>query len=160
MSKHSVYFFLLIFSVIISFAFAWKPQKDISQEQGLFFCYINGKPYSVDSVKANFRKITGGETQLSLNNARFVKFTFLNPSTKNINLEVADKREAFIRYEDPASSLVGIPVRGFVNISNLDEKNKVLSGDFEMELIMKVGGKDKTIKVTQGKMVNIPIVFK
>jgi hypothetical protein len=128
------------------------------EEAGIFTCVINGRPFVVENVKANLRKITGGEQQLSFTNDRFVKFSFLNPNPGKINLEEASVRQAYIRYEDPASNSLGAPINGFVNITNLDTQNKVLSGEFEMEL--RVKGNSKTIKVTQGKFINIPIVVK
>lgn len=150
---------LLLVSVLF-LSFSNKSRKQVSQSKGIFSCYINGKPFIVDSMKASIRKITGGEKQLSLNNERFVKFAFMNPSAKNINLESSNIREAYIRYEDPASSAVGVPVKGFINIISLDEENKILSGEFEMEIKMMVGGNSKILKVTEGKFSNIPIVFK
>jgi hypothetical protein len=150
---------LLLISVLFV-SFSTKSTNRASQDTGVFSCYINGKPFIVDSMKASIRKITGGEKQLSLNNERFVKFAFMNPSAKNINLESSNIREAYIRYEDPASNGVGVPVKGYINIINLDEENKVLSGEFEMEIKVTVGSTTKILKVTEGKLTNIPIVFK
>lgn len=150
---------LLLVSVLF-LSFSTKSSHQIAQDKGVFSCYINGKPFIVDSMKASIRKITGGEKQLSLNNERFVKFAFMNPSAKNINLESSNIREAYIRYEDPASSGVGVPVKGYINIINLDEQNKVLSGEFEMEIKVTVGTSSKILKVTEGRFSNIPIVFK
>ncbi|HSZ24492.1 MAG TPA: hypothetical protein VK766_02180 [Cytophagaceae bacterium] len=154
--------FLSLFLILIVFlSFSIKEsKKNHTEESGVFSCYINGKPFVVDSMKACIRMITGGEKQLTLNNERFVKFAFMNPSTKNINLESSTIREAYIRYEDPASSAVGIPVKGFINILNLDEKNKILNGEFEMELKVQLHNTTKILKVTNGKFSNIPIVFK
>ncbi len=151
---------LFLISVLFFSFSAKKSIEVVSNETGVFSCYINGKPFVVDSMTASIRKITGGEKQLSLNNERFVKFAFMNPSAKNINLESSNIREAYIRYEDPASSAVGIPVKGFINITSLDEQNKVLSGEFEMELKVKLNNTTKILKVTNGKFSNIPIVFK
>jgi len=148
------------FCLVVLLSFKFSKEVSDKEEQGIFSCYINGKPFIVDSLTASYRKITGGEKQLSLNNERFVKFAFMNPSAKNINLEVSDKREAFIRYEDPASSAVGVPIRGFINLTRLDEENKIVSGEFEMELQVKLGNTTKILKVTHGKFSNIPIVFK
>ncbi len=145
---------------VLFFSFSTKSQTQVSQDSGVFSCYINGKPFVVDSMKASIRKITGGEKQLSLNNERFVKFAFMNPSAKNINLESSNIREAYIRYEDPASSAVGKPVKGFINITSLDEEKKVLSGEFEMEIKVSVNNTSKILKITNGKFSNIPIVFK
>jgi hypothetical protein len=143
---------------VLFFSFSLKTTKITPEESGVFFCYINDKPFVVDSMTACIRKITGGGKQLSLNNERFVKFAFMNPSTKNIDLASSSVREAFIRYEDPASSASGIPVKGYINITSLDEENKVLSAEFEMEI--KVENSPKTLKITHGRLTNIPIVFK
>ncbi|HVD97070.1 MAG TPA: DUF6252 family protein [Cytophagaceae bacterium] len=148
---------LLLISILF-FSFSFKSTD--TQESGVFSCYINGKPFVVDSMKASIRKITGGEMQLSLNNERFIKFAFMNPSNKSINLESSSIREAYIRYEDPASSAVGKPIKGYINITNLDEENKMLSGEFEMEIQVKMNNTSKILKVTNGKFSNIPIVFK
>lgn len=84
----------------------------------------------------------------------------MNPTTKSITLEASTKREAFIRYEDPASNAIGIPVKGFVSLTMLDEENKVLSGEFEMEVQLTLGTTKKLLKITNGKFSNIPIVYK
>lgn len=150
---------VLLISVLF-FSFSTKSTTLVSEDSGIFSCYINGKPFVVDSVKASLRKITGGEKQLSLQNERFIKFAFMNPSTKNINLESSNIREAYIRYEDPASSAVGKPIKGFINITNLDEEKKIVSGEFEMEIKVSVNNTSKILKVTNGKFYNIPIVLK
>ncbi len=151
---------LLLISVLFS-SFSIQSSTQTSKESGVFSCYINGKPFIVDSMKASIRKITGGEKQLSLNNERFVKFAFMNPSAKSINLESSNVREAYIRYEDPASSAVGVPIKGYINILHLDEEKKVLSGEFEMEIQMKGSNSaSRILKITNGKFSNIPIVFK
>jgi hypothetical protein len=144
----------------VFFSFAFQTKETTAPESGVFSCYINGRPFVVDSMKASLRKITGGEKQLSLNNERFVKFAFMNPSAKNIDLELSSIREAYIRYEDPASNAMGVPVKGYVRILQLDEDKKVLSGEFEMELKVKYGNTFKILKVTNGRFSNIPIVMK
>jgi hypothetical protein len=150
---------LLLISVLF-FSFSTKRSINVTEEAGVFSCYINDKPFIVDSMTASIRKITGGEKQLSLNNERFVKFAFMNPSAKNIDLASSNIREAYIRYEDPASNAVGKPVKGYINITSLDEENKVLSGEFEMEIKVNVNNSTKILKITKGKFSNIPIVFK
>lgn len=142
------------------FSFSTKRSATTSENNGTFSCYINEKPFLVDSLTASIRKITGGEKQLSLNNERFVKFTFMNPSAKNIDLASSTIREAYIRYEDPASNATGVPIKGFINITSLDEENKVLSGEFEMEIKVNINNSTKILKITKGKFSNIPIVFK
>ncbi|MCS6824302.1 MAG: DUF6252 family protein [Cytophagaceae bacterium] len=106
------------------------------------------------------RKITGGEKQLTLNNNRFVKFVFLNPRPGYIDLQKASKREAYIRYEDPATNMICVPERGYVKIQSLDETNKLVSGEFEMDFTLRVPGKTTQVKVTEGKFINVPLVFK
>ncbi len=150
--------FLLV--SVLFFSFSSNHTTNVSEGAGVFSCYINDKPFVVDSITASIRKITGGEKQLSLNNERFVKFTFMNPSAKNINLSSSTIREAYIRYEDPASNAMGVPVKGYINIISLDEENKVLSGEFEMEIKVIVNNNPKILKITKGKFSNIPIVFK
>lgn len=126
-------------------------------QSGVFSCVINDKPYIIEGMHATLRKITDGQRQLSFSNDRFVKFIFLNPAVRKIDLSTATIRDACIRYEDPATNSLCRPSRGFVNIANIDESNKVVSGEFEMELVMNVNGVMKTIKVTHGKMMNIPL---
>lgn len=151
----------ILFCVVSMLFLSFIPKDThVSDEKGVFSCYINGKPFVADGMIASLRKITGGEQQLSLYNERFVKFVFMNPTARTIDLESSTIREAYIRYEDPASSAMGIPVKGFVNILNLDQENKVLSGEFEMELKVKLDNTTKILKVTNGKFLNIPIVMK
>lgn len=126
-------------------------------QSGVFSCVINDKPYVIEGMHATLRKITDGQRQLSFSNDRFVKFIFLNPAVRKIDLSTATVRDACIRYEDPATNSLCKPTRGFVNIMTIDEANKTVSGEFEMELVMNINGVMKTIKVTQGKMTNIPI---
>jgi len=152
--------FLIFIISVLFLSFTLKTSSTTTDDSGVFSCYINDKPFVVESTTASIRKITGGEKQLSLNNERFIKFSFLNPSSKNIDLSSSTVREAFIRYEDPISSSVGIPVNGYINITNLDEEKKVLSGEFEMEIKMNVNNTTKILKITKGKFSNIPIVFK
>jgi len=148
--------------LLVSYLFLSFSPKLIQEEEvsGVFSCYINGKPFVVDGMTASLRKITGGERQLSLYNDRFVKFAFMNPSMRSIDLEKSSVREAYIRYEDPASSATGKPIKGTVTILNLDEEKKVLTGEFEMELSVTVNNATKILKVTNGKFLNIPIVVK
>ncbi|MCU0429371.1 MAG: DUF6252 family protein [Cytophagaceae bacterium] len=146
---------LLIFLII---GFIGTSSFKSEESKGLFTCVINGRPYVVENVKASLRKITGGEQQLSLTNDRFVKFSFLNPNSGTIDLQMASIRQAYIRYEDPASNSIGAPVKGFVSITELDTENKEVSGEFEMELLVK--GNAKPIKVTEGRFINVPITVK
>jgi hypothetical protein len=122
-----------------------------------FSCFINDKPFVEENVSAILRKITGGETQLSISNERFVKFSFLNPKTmERIDLSNPGRR-AFIRYEDPASMLMGQPVKGYVYITSINQKDKLVSGEFEFDLQIKNGGQIKILKIKQGKFENLPI---
>ena len=82
----------------------------------------------------------------------------MNPSSKSIDLSSSTIREAFIRYEDPISSIVGSPIKGYINITSLDEEKKIVSGEFEMEI--KVKNSTKILKITKGKFSNIPIITK
>jgi hypothetical protein len=111
----------------------------------------------MENVMGILRKITGGETQLSISNDRFVKFSFLNPKVmEKIDLSNPG-RKAFIRYEDPASLLVGEPVTGYVYITNINQKDKVVSGEFEFEMKITNNGQTKIVKIKQGKFENVPI---
>ena len=51
-------------------------------------------------------------------------------------------------------------VQNKLGILNLAQENKVLSGEFEMELKVKLDNTTKILKVTNGKFLNIPIVMK
>jgi hypothetical protein len=127
-------------------------------KKGSFVCVINDKPFIIENMQANLRKITGGEVQLSFSNDRFVKFTFLNPVENNkIDVSVPG-REHYIRYEDPSTSLVGKPVQGFVVLDKIDEMNKVVSGTFELSIAVPMAnGTQKQIRVTQGRLNDIPL---
>lgn len=130
-------------------------------KKGSFVCVINDKPFIIENLQANIRKITGGEMQLSFSNDRFVKFTFLNPVVNNkIDVSVPG-RQHLIRYEDPSTSLVGKPVQGFVVIDKIDEQNKVVSGTFELSITVPMtNGTQKQIRVTQGRLNDIPLEFR
>ncbi|MGN6647212.1 MAG: hypothetical protein ACTHJT_11860, partial [Cytophaga sp.] len=83
-------------------------------KKGTFTYYINDKPFVIEGVTGSYRKITGGEFQLSFSNDRFIKFTFMNPVQESkIDLS-QQSRAAFIRYEDPSTSLVAKPSTGYV----------------------------------------------
>ena len=72
-----------------------------TEKKGVFTCMINDKPFIIEGLTGSLRKITGGETQLSFSNDRFIKFTFMNPvQDSKINL-AQQSRAAYIRYEDP-----------------------------------------------------------
>lgn len=154
--KFYLILFIAFLSPLFSFIYKVSPQEE---PQGIFTCLINDKPFKIEKITASMRNITGGERQLSLSNDRFIKFMFLNPTPGTINL-TQPGRAAYIRYEDPASTVVCKPKTGFVNLLQIDEEQKTLSGDFEMELVMNINGGQKTIKVTKGKLINIPIVYK
>ena len=130
-------------------------------KKGTFTYYINDKPFVIEGVTGSYRKITGGEFQLSFSNDRFIKFTFMNPVQESkIDLS-QQSRAAFIRYEDPSTSLVAKPSTGYVLLEKIDENNKVVSGTFEMALsAIMPDGTIKTIKISQGKLNEIPIVYK
>ncbi|MDB5272171.1 MAG: hypothetical protein JWO58_538 [Chitinophagaceae bacterium] len=66
-------------------------------------------------------------------------------------------RKAFIRYEDPASLLVGEPVKGYAYITSINQKDKLVSGEFEFEMQIINNGQIKTVKIKQGRFENIPI---
>ena len=130
-------------------------------KKGTFTYFINGKAFVLEGVTASYRKITGGEYQLSFSNDRFVKFTFMNPVHESKIDLTQQSRAAFIRYEDPSTSLIGKPSNGFVLLNKIDENNKVVSGTFEMALsVLMPDGTIKNIKVSQGKLNEIPIVYK
>ncbi|MBC7449866.1 MAG: hypothetical protein H7259_00100 [Cytophagales bacterium] len=131
------------------------------EKKGTFTCIINDKPFVIEGLTGSLRKITGGETQLSFSNDRFIKFSFLNP-VQDSKIDLAQQsRAAYIRYEDPSTSLVGKPANGYVHLTKIDEKNKVVSGTFEIVMSVTMpDGKVKNIKISQGKLVDVPIVLK
>jgi hypothetical protein len=145
---------LVIVSTLSSFSFLYV--NNVSNKAS-FSCVINDKPFVMDNVMAILRKITGGETQLSISNDRFVKFSFLNPKPmEKIDLS-SPGRKAFIRYEDPASLLVGEPIRGYAYITSINQKDKLVSGEFEFEMQITNNGQTKTVKIKQGRFENVPI---
>ncbi|HSZ71711.1 MAG TPA: hypothetical protein VK750_03475 [Cytophagaceae bacterium] len=145
---------LVIVTSLSSFSFLYVGH---SSNKASFSCVINDKPFVMDNAMAILRKITGGETQLSLSNDRFVKFSFLNPRPmEKIDLSNPGRR-AFIRYEDPASLLVGEPVKGYAYITNINQKDKLVSGEFEFEMQISNNGQIKTVKIKQGRFENVPI---
>jgi hypothetical protein len=130
-------------------------------KKGTFTYFINGKPFVIEGITGSYRKITGGEYQLSFSNDRFVKFTFMNPVQESKIDLTQQSRAAFIRYEDPSTSLIGKPAGGFVKIDKIDENNKVVSGTFEMNLrVILNDGSIKNINISEGRLNDIPIVFK
>ena len=151
--------FLLVGFFLISTSFT--TTNPTTAKKGVFTCIINDKPFVIEGLTASMRKITGGETQLSFSNDRFIKFTFLNPvQASKIDLS-QQSRAAYIRYEDPSTSLICKPATGFVQLDKIDETNQLVSGTFEIMLtVIMPDGKPRNIKVTQGKLVDIPIVFK
>ncbi|WP_299248078.1 hypothetical protein, partial [uncultured Cytophaga sp.] len=119
------------------------------------------KPFVIEGITGSYRKITGGEYQLSFSNDRFVKFTFMNPIQQSKIDLTQQSRAAFIRYEDPSTSLIGKPAGGFVQIDKIDENNKVVSGSFEMNLrVILADGSIKNIAISEGRLNEIPIVYK
>lgn len=130
-------------------------------KKGTFTYFINGKPFVIEGITGSYRKITGGEYQLSFSNDRFVKFTFMNPIQQSKIDLTQQSRAAFIRYEDPSTSLIGKPAGGFVQIDKIDENNKVVSGSFEMNLrVILADGSIKNIAISEGRLNEIPIVYK
>lgn len=144
---------LILVTTLSSFSFLYVTNS----HKASFSCTINDKPFVMDNVMGILRKITGGETQLSISNDRFVKFSFLNPKVmEKIDLSNPG-RKAFIRYEDPASLLVGEPVKGYAYITSINQKDKLVSGEFEFEMKMTNNGQTKIVKIKQGKFENVPI---
>ena len=136
------------------------PKKpEIFDSAGIFSCTINDKPYVIHGINAEMRTVTGGFKQLSLSNDLFTSFFFINPTMREIELTTAQKRDAIVRYTNPVNLNLYYPEKGSVRIEVLDEKAKILSGAFEMELIPK-SQSGKKIKITNGKLINIPIVYK
>lgn len=133
--------------------------KDKTEANGTFSCYINNKPYILNGVNARMRTVTGGYKQLSISNDMFTSFFFINPEAKEFQLKPSSKKEAVVRYTNPVNLNLYYPYNGVVKINVLDENVKTLSGEFEMELLPKDGVVGKKIKVTQGKFINIPIIY-
>ena len=157
MNSKFLSFFCLAASLILT---SFSPKNpEIFDSAGVFSCTINDKPYIIHGINAEMRTVTGGFKQLSLSNDLFTSFFFINPSAKEIELTPAQKREAIVRYTNPVNLSLYLPEKGIVRIEVLDEKAKVLSGAFEMELIPK-NQSGKRIKITNGKLINIPIIYK
>jgi hypothetical protein len=157
MNSRLISFFCLGAFFILSSLSVKKPQ--VFDSAGIFSCTINDKPYVIHGINAEMRTVTGGFKQLSLSNDLFTSFFFINPSTKEIDLTPAQRREAVVRYTNPINLNLYLPEKGMVKIEVLDEKAKILSGAFEMELIPK-SQSGKKIKITNGKLINIPIIYK
>jgi hypothetical protein len=155
MKKFTRLFILSVFVVGLMSSFSY--MKTAHANSAFFKCIINDKPFQIDNLIATLRRITGGETQLSISNDRFVKFAFLNPKALDkIDLASAG-RKVIIRYEDPNSLHVGEPVKGYVYISSINRANKTVSGEFEFDMELNHGGVKKIVKVKQGKFENLPI---
>lgn len=156
----SFYQLLFLFS-LIGFIFltgSFKSNHHFSNSTtGVFSYMVNDKVFTMENMKATMRNTTGGRTQLSLSNDRFVKFFFINPTAKHFDLSTMEAKEAIIRYNEPGTNNVYYPKTGYVNINTLDDSTKVLSGEFEMDMILP--GRDKVIRITKGKIINVPIVF-
>ena len=154
------YFILLFLGVaIITFASFLSLDKPSTITTGIFSCAINDKPYIINNIHAEMRVVTGGFKQLSISNELFTSFFFINPSAKEMVLAPTQTREAVVRYTNPSNYNLYLPESGVVRITILDETSKILTGEFEMELIPKEKN-GKKIKITNGKLVNIPIVYK
>jgi hypothetical protein len=156
MSKKVVVFY---FSLILFLSTSFTSDIQHYYDSGEFSCIINDKPFIIHGLHAEMRTVTGGFKQLSLSNDLFTSFFFINPSTKEIELSAAKKREAVVRYTNPTNLSLYYPEKGIVKIEKLDEAAKLLSGQFEMELITKDQA-GKRIKITNGKLINIPIIYK
>lgn len=144
--------------LLVSLSFFGFQEKNINSQNssGVFTYMVNGKVFTMENMKAYLRTTTGGRKQLSLSNDRFVKFFFINPQPQKIDLSTNEAKQAIIRYNEPGTNLVYKPKKGFINIESLDDNNKTLSGEFEMDMILE--GKDKIISITKGKLINIPII--
>ncbi|HEX8545583.1 MAG TPA: hypothetical protein VF691_01400 [Cytophagaceae bacterium] len=145
------------FLVLIALT-SFTPKGNL-EVKGTFSCYINDKPFILEGVNARMRTVTGGYKQLSISNDMFTSFFFINPEAKEFQLKPSNKKEAVVRYTNPVNLNLYYPNTGIVKINVLDEKIKTLSGEFEMELMPKEGVTGKKIKVTQGKFLNIPIIY-
>jgi hypothetical protein len=158
-SFNGISILFLIFVIFVSPGFIEKDVVSNSEigNKGIFTYMVNNKKFTMENVKAYMRNTTGGRKELSLSNDRFVKFFFINPSAKNFDLSTPASRTAIIRYNEPGTNYVYYPKTGFVNIKNLNDSTKVLSGEFEMEMVMQ--GKDKVIRITNGEIINVPILF-
>lgn len=156
MAKGIVYKLGLVLGITILSSFTFSNSE--TTEVALFSCVINNKPFLEESSSAILRKITGGETQLSITNERFIKFSFLNPKPmERIDLSNPGRR-VFIRYEDPASLQIGQPVSGYVFITSINQKEKLVSGEFEFDMELKTeSGPGRIVKIQKGKFENLPI---
>lgn len=144
---------ICLLALVSSFSFYDSNPSD----KATLSCVINDKLFIEEHVSAILRKITGGETQLSITNERFVKFSFLNPKVmEKIDLSNPG-RKVCIRYEDPASLYRGEPVKGFILITSINQKDKLVSGEFEFDLEINNSGQSKTLKIKEGKFENLPI---
>jgi hypothetical protein len=152
----NTYIYTLILISLLFFRFR-ENEIYTNTSTGVFTYVVNDKVFTMENVKAYMRNTTGGRKQLSLSNDRFVKFFFINPETKKIDLSTNEAKNAIIRYNEPGTNYIYHPRNGFVNIESIDNSNKILSGEFEMEMVLE--GKDKVIRITKGKLINIPIVF-
>ena len=159
MGKNFVAFGILLIVFLSSSSFI--SNNPTINKKGTFTYYINGKPFVIEGLTGSYRKITGGEYQLSFSNDRFIKFTFMNPVQQSkIDLS-QQSRAAYIRYEDPSTSLVGKPATGYVQLDKIDENNKVVSGTFEMGVrVIMNDGTIKNITISEGRLNEIPIVYK
>ena len=134
--------------LLIMILFSIFTQRVVSSN----FCYrLNNKPFAIQNSRSSYRKIVGGENQLSLSNDEFVKFVILNPVLDTIKI-LPNQRSPFIRFE--IKGLVYKPISGSVILSKIDELNKKVSGKFEMILV----NNTDTLKITEGKFTDLSLV--
>ncbi|WP_051313644.1 hypothetical protein [Sporocytophaga myxococcoides] len=155
----------LIVLVVLPFLFSFRNSEVITGEKltaadtsALFVCTVDDKPMVIKNFNAYMRTVTGGYRQLSLSNDRFSKFFLIKPEVTEIKLGSNALKQVVIHYTDPANLNLYKPHSGVLRIKVLDENKKVLSGEFEMELTCK-NNPSKKIKIKNGKLINIPIVY-
>lgn len=144
---------------LLIFSSSTLKNKINAESEGVFSCMINDKPFVIHGIHAEMRTVTGGFKQLSLSNDLFTSFFFINPKKKEIALTPSQKREAVVRYTNPVNLNLYYPEKGSVTIEVLDETAKILSGEFEMEMSAR-SESGKKIRITNGKLISIPIIYK
>jgi hypothetical protein len=152
MQKGKLLLILLLPALVLQ---SFLPKDSLNSESPSFSYFANDKLQHIENLKAVLRTTTGGRKQLSLSNDRFVKFFFINPDVKEFDLSTPEAENAVVRYNEPGTNFIYSPKNGRIRITKLDENAKMLSGEFEMDLV--TPGKDKVIKVTRGKF-NLPLV--
>jgi hypothetical protein len=133
--------------------------KEPINGKGTFSFVLNNKPYVIEGFTAKYRTVTGGYKQLSLSNDFFTSFFFNNPTAKSFELSSKSSREAIVKYTNPSNLHVYTPEKGRVTITSFDTQTKLISGDFEIEMIDKTQPNKKII-ITQGKFTNVPLTDK